>query len=101
MRVHDRCVGVPEGFLGLPARSGLGAATVRRVSLPSLFSGPPSDRTTFIEQHAVPFSPAQWLKRLPEPWMFDLLAGYQAADGAKWGAPPPEPAEQPAQALAA
>lgn len=54
------------------------------MSLPSLFSGPPPNRGTFIGQHAVPFSPQQWLNRLPEPWMFDNLADCEAKDGGRW-----------------
>lgn len=54
------------------------------MSLPSLFSGQPPDREAFISRHAVEFSPQQWLNRLPETWMFDFLAGYEAPDGRKW-----------------
>lgn len=53
------------------------------MSLPSLFSGPPPDRETFVQQHSIPFSPEHWLNRLPEPWMYDLLGEY-ASHGQTW-----------------
>lgn len=52
--------------------------------LPSLFSGPPPDRSTFVEPHAIPFSPQQWLNRLPEPWMIGALADVQPTGGNRW-----------------
>lgn len=54
------------------------------MSLPALFCGPPPDRATFISRHAVEFSPKQWLDRLPEPCMFDLLADIPVLEGNRW-----------------